>query len=584
MSPHRSLPVLTLWHYVWKLLRLNWSISFSNFRHTRRRGQIGYVILVLILLAISAGAFLASTFILRSLRSPELAQWIEPGLLLSIIPSVIAAIAFIGTFSFSFGVLLQALYLAGDMDMLLTAPVPIRAVFLSKLVQAVLPNLGLALLFGLPVLFGLGTGNDWNPLYYPVVVIVLAGLVFAAAGLASLAVMSIVRVLPARSIAQVLALAGSAISLFCSQSRFLTRSASVSPDQVSRAFGYLTILDAPWSPFAWAGRGLMNIGQGEWLAGLGLVTLVLGLVGVTFAVTLTTAERLYYSGWARVQGGGHKTRAGRAPRPRIETVTSRLTLVERLVPAAVRGLMAKDARVLRRDLRNMSQFLSPLILGIFYAIFLIQGRGTFPAASDEAPTWVTQTIRGAIGYGNVGIALFVGFALMSRLGAISFSHEGKYYWMLKTAPVKANQLLTAKFLMTYLPTLILGWGFLIAISLLQHGDPAALLFNLPVVALCIAGGTGVSLAIGVVAVNLTWDDPRRMMPAGAGCQSVLAIAGALALSLALFFGPPVGGALLGWSASAGQLIGLGLGGIASLLCAFVPVLLVRDRVLHIGEG
>jgi len=49
------------------------------------------------------------------------------------------------------GVLLQALYLSNDMDFLLAAPIPIRAVFLTKLLQAVLPNFILVMLIGLPV-------------------------------------------------------------------------------------------------------------------------------------------------------------------------------------------------------------------------------------------------------------------------------------------------------------------------------------------------------------------------------------------------------------------------------------------------
>ena len=53
--------------------------------------------------------------------------------------------AFLGILLTSFGVLLQALYLAGDMDFLLSAPIPMRAVFLTKLLQAILPNFGLML-------------------------------------------------------------------------------------------------------------------------------------------------------------------------------------------------------------------------------------------------------------------------------------------------------------------------------------------------------------------------------------------------------------------------------------------------------
>ena len=91
---------------------------------------------------------------------------------LEAVPVLILTELFLGILLTSFGVLLQALYLSGDMDFLLAAPVPIRAVFIAKLLQAVLPNFGLIALFGLPVLFGLGMSEGYNLLYYPLVLLV----------------------------------------------------------------------------------------------------------------------------------------------------------------------------------------------------------------------------------------------------------------------------------------------------------------------------------------------------------------------------------------------------------------------------
>jgi ABC-2 type transport system permease protein len=574
---------LSLWRYVWKLLHFSWLISFNNFRRAKRPRQIGYIVVALFVLAIAAGAFVISRSLLRFLSSPELAGLVDPAVFLSAVPVLIATIAFMGILVFSFGVLLQALYLAGDMDFLLSAPVPIRAVFLAKLLQAILPNLGLTLLFGLPVLYGLGAAGGYNLFYYPLVVVVLTALVLAAAGMASVLVMSIVRLFPARSIAEVLALVGSALSLLCSQLQYLVQSAGPSREQVSRGLGLLALLNAPWSPFAWAGRGLVALGEGNWFAGTALLFLTLALAGAIFAVTLNTAERLYYTGWARMATG---TRRKRAPRTLGRSATGpapHAAFLDRLIPQVVRGIVAKDALVLRRDLRNMSQFLSPLMLGIIYAVLLVRGGGEPPAGRGEGPAWFMQTLRNLLAYGNVAIALFVGWSLMTRLGLIGFSQEGKYYWLLKSAPVSAGQLLMAKFLTAYLPTLILGWAFLILTFLLQRGGPASLLFGLPVVALCTASGTGISLAFGVTSANLKWQDPRRMMPGATGCLSLLAVAGVLAVSLVLFFGPPIGFPLLGWPREAGQVIGLVLGGAVSVACAFLPLRLARDRVPRIGE-
>ena len=143
--------------------------------------------------------------------------------ILESVPALIVSGTFIGILLTSFGVLLQALYLAGDMDFLLSAPVPIRAVFLAKLLQAILPNFGLVCLFALPVLVWAG---HLFRVFFPLLSGGTAGafaLALAAAGLASLFVMLVVRIFPARRVAEVLGFLGAISSFICSQSGQLAR-------------------------------------------------------------------------------------------------------------------------------------------------------------------------------------------------------------------------------------------------------------------------------------------------------------------------------------------------------------------------
>lgn len=570
-------------HYVWKLLRLGWLISFNGFRRATRARQLGYVLVGVAVAAIIVLAFLGSWALLDFLNSPEWAMLVDPKPFLSSLPVLVATFAFIGTLLFSFGMLLQALYLAGDMDFLLCAPVPIRAVFLSKLLQAILPNFGLICLLGLPVLYGLGAAEQYSWWYYPLVVIILAALVLAAAGLASLLVMGVVRVFPARRVAEVLGLVGGVLWLVLSQTGQFTNSTGFLRNQAPRAFDLMARLDAPWFPPAWAGRGLVDIGEGHWLSGAGFLLLSLGLSALVFGAALVTAERLYYTGWARMQVGVRRRRNAVAAPPRAARRSTLITRMEESIPAAVRGLVGKDALVLRRDLRQLSQVISPLLLGVLYAVLFLRGGGAVPAGRGEAPAWFMQTLKNFIGYANIGFALFVGWSLMTRLALMGFSQEGKYYWLIKTAPVSAAQLVASKFLVAYVPTLAIGWAFLLTISLLQRADPGLALFGLPVVALCLAGGVGISLTFGIVSANLEWQDPHRMLSGVGGCAALLATGGYMALVLILFFGPALGLSILGWPDAPGRLAGLLLGGIASLMFVFIPLSRVLDRVSHIGE-
>jgi hypothetical protein len=225
------------------------------------------------------------------------------------------------------------------------------------------------------------------------------------------------------------------------------------------------------------------------------------------------------------------------------------------VPAPVRAIVVKDFLVVRRDLRNLSQLITPLILGVVYGAMLLRDGGP-PAGRGEAPEWFMQVLGNAMVYGNVGISLFVGWSLLSRL---------------------------AKFLVAYLPSLVLGWGFLLAISLLQRAGVSTILYSLAVVALTVAGTTGLNLAFGVAGANLEWSDPRHMLRGASGCLGALVTMAYLVFSLILFFGPLVLAGILAWPVIVGQVAGLLAGGVTSLACAIAPLWIVAGRVARLGE-
>jgi len=147
----------------------------------------------------------------------------------------------------------------------------------------------------------------------------------------------------------------------------------------------------------------------------------------------------------------------------------------------------------RRDLRIMSQQISAIIMGIVFAVMLLRGRGGYEVNGESL----------ILAYGNIAISLFVGYAILYRLALISFSVEGKSFWIIKTAPVSAGRQLAAKFLTAYLPALIVTWLFLLGIAFLQRVPIANILYILTAEAFILAGLDGISLTIGVRGANIT---------------------------------------------------------------------------------
>jgi hypothetical protein len=596
IAPSRSYRFLPA---VWKLIRLRLQISFNGFKHARTIRKILTIVAGFGLLAFTGMVSFVSWLLLDFLRSPQLTQYVGMDVtpFLQAMPVLIFTALFIGILLSSFGVLLQALYLSGDMDFLLASPVPIRAVFVAKLLQAVLPNFGLIALFGLPVLCGLGLAGHYNLLYYPLILLTMIALTLAAAGLSALLVMLVARLFPARRAAEILAFIGAILAFTCSQAGNLYNSFGHSTDvsgaQVSNMFNLLMRFNTPWLPLNWAGQGLVALGEGRWLTGILLVTLTLGLSVAAFMVALATAERWYYSGWAGMQVVARRKQQLRNVRPAARGEASHPVTPSRvfpvlgmghLLPTPVWGILWKDFLLLRRDLRNLSQLISPLIFGVIYSLMLFRTGGQPPAGQGDAPDWFINSFRILLAYGNVGMSLFVGWMLLGRLSGMAFSSEGRNYWMLKAAPVRAGHLLTAKFLVAYLPTLALGLFFLIGISFLQKIPLAGFLYSLVAVTMCLAGMNGILLAFGALGANFKWEDPRKMSAGSLGCLGQFLAMLYLPLAFGLFIGPLWLVSAFNWSQVYGTLAGLILGVGVTGTCAFLPPWLVRAKVERLGEA
>jgi ABC-2 type transport system permease protein len=574
---------------VLKLMRLRMRIIVNGFRRSKGHVKIGYITIGVAILAMIGFFLFASIALLGFLRSPRMAQHIgDVTQLLESIPSVMVTVSALGILLTSFSVLLQVLYISGDMDFLMSAPLAVRTVFVAKLIQAVVPNFSILCALTLPLLFGLGISCSYSIFYYPFVILVLAIISLEAAALASLLVLVVVRFFPARRVAEVLGFVIGITFFVLSQSG---RFADFDLDKVDgrQLSGFLSIVEHfnyTWSPLTWAGRGLVELGKGEWLPASGLLAAALIFACLVFCVAFATSEQLYYTGWANLKNSQRKSKKktgiGRSfPADRPVSFT-KLNPLNRLLPVPVFAVLVKDLRLFRRDLANLSSLLFPMILGVIYAISLLRSGGKFPEERGEAPPAFIETGNAMMNYTGIGLVLLLGLMLINNLAGFSFSREGKNYWFLKAAPLDAKQLLTAKFLAGYMPSVLICSIYLVIFEILKRMPPFSIAVGLLTVWMALAGLTGISLALGIRGAKFDWENPSQVRRT-IGCLGQLIGILYLLVCFMLFVIPDILAKMLHLPHVAGQLGGVMLCGAASTLAAIIPITLVHGRVAVLAE-
>jgi ABC-2 type transport system permease protein len=573
------------WPYIAKLVNLRRVLLVSGFRRASLGRKLLYVALLLLVALVFVGTYFLTTYVLGLVKSPEVVQsGISLASLVREIPGLLVSGAFLGILVCSFGVLLQALYLANDMDFLISAPLPIRAVFLSKLLQAVTPNFILISVFTLPVLFGLGISQGYPFPYYPLVVVLLIVLSLAAAGLASLLVMAAVRFVPAKRLAEILGSLAAILFIVLSQWANLTGvdSSSLTTGQISSGMQTLTRLNPSWFPLSWVGRGLVTLGERHYLPGIALLALTIGLCAGVFWLSLVAAERLYYSGWASMQVSiAHKN--NRQPASRTFTSSGFTRTITRIMRMQLSSLLLKDLKLIRRDLRILSKVIMPMIMGIVFGAMFLRASHQPPTVTTGTSAAINDLIQSLYAYGNMFIPLFLGWMVALNLATVAFSMEGKQYWILKTAPLSAGKLVAAKFLVVYLPSLVLVWLYMLAITLLQGVPLATLLYAIPCAAVIMAGMAGLNLAFGVRYANLSWTDPRHMAD-GVGSYIAMILSFIyLVICLLVFITPPLALPFLGAPQALGLLGGLLACGILGIASLALSSRWLAPRVLHLAE-
>jgi ABC-2 type transport system permease protein len=415
---------------------------------------------------------------------------------------------------------------------------------------------------------GLGIERDAPPGYYLIAVAALLALYALPVAAGALAALVLMRVAPAgraKEVATGASVALAAALVLGMRALRPERLSNLTPEQFDQALARFAAWHVGWLPSAWGSSAVWRALRGE----VSPAALLLAVVSVALLAGVARVAALAYrAGWFRaLDAAGKPGVVGALPAARWEAPLARLG------PAG--GMIVKDLRLLARDPSQWSQL---LVLAALAGVYFIS------TASLAAQM---QTFRDLVGALNL---MFLGF-LMAGVGIRTafplVSLEGEGFWLLRTAPLRARQVVLAKFWGALPVMVVLGGGLGVAVAGRLGVSPVLALAS-PIAGVCAGiAATGLGVGLGAAFPRFDATSPAEV-PLSTGGLLYMALALVYAVLATLLFAYPAYRTLRApgsfhWSSAEGLAV-LAAVAVLTLVWTVLPLLLGSARLARYESG
>jgi ABC-2 type transport system permease protein len=492
---------------------------------------------------------------------------------------------------------LSSFFLARDLELLVSAPVPPRTLFAARFTEQVVHSSWMVLAFGLPTLLAFASvAGDWRT-YLAILATVPPLLVYPAAAGFIIAILLVTYLPAARVRDLVVGMVFVAFLVLYVLVRLAEPERFLNPDGFASLVNLLTSLSGSSSvaiPSNWATAIVAGTfrdtpgSSGAWLLAVG--TLWCG-AAASHAVASLFFRLLHTRAYSRSQEGRRVARLARAlawlrrrPLPNDGPIRGpgrrapALDLVRLLCSLAPRGatreFLIKDLKLLLRDASQWSQLV--LLLALVF-VYLYNFRH-FRQIGESG-------LIGQLALFLVGMALsgFVTTAVSVRFAFPLVSLEGRMMWLLRSAPLRPRQVLWSKLMATLPPLLVVAEVMSVASSMILGASIWMVALG-AVVAACTALSVS-SLAIGLGAALPDYHaESAAKVAASFGGLVCMSVAMVVALVLVLLAIYPAWVIHADIPLRVGRLVFCGIGGAGITATAVVVPLILGARSLSRHEG
>ena len=370
-------------------------------------------------------------------------------------------------------------YLSEDLELVLSLPMRRDTFFFARFFDTMLQSSWMVVFFGLPVFTAYGYAYGAGVDYALAVVLCAPGFVMIPAGGGVVVASLLVRAIPAKRVREGLVLVGIlALIAIVVLLRMLRPERLMDASNFESLAAYAAELQAP-VPLLFPPRWVVEVLE-DTLRGRGLPWLYVGLLmtgGVAMmAVARWVTAAVYDEGRSRAQ-------AARSARlAKAGWLDLLLSAWTRPLPPVARAIVVKDVKSFVRDPSQWSQV---FLVGAIVIIALVSA-AAMPTDFMRGPYGVYM--REALAFGSMALVGFIMASVATRFQFTAISLEGRAFWVVRTGPITARQLLWAKVWPSLVPMVVVGEVLAIATTSILGAGPFIV---------GLAGFTAFFLALGI---------------------------------------------------------------------------------------
>ena len=458
---------------------------------------------------------------------------------------------------------LSSFFLARDLDLLVSGPVDWLRLYGAKLLETVIASSWMVALMAVPVFAAYGVVYHGGWLFAPFAVAVFVPFLIVPSVIGSAATLILVNVFPARRTRDILSVIAVATAAAIVLLLRLVR-----PERLARPEGFRSLVDfvsvlrtptSPFLPSEWVQRAVMSMlgGSTDWLA----VYLIWSTAAALVVMGALLHRQLYLNGFSKAQESAERwARSGRMTRIAMRVL--------RPLGVLRRELVLKELRLFFRDTTQWSQLILLAVLVIVY-VFNIK----FLPLRGEGVTWLLQQI---IPFLNLVLAGFVLASIAARFIFPGVSLEGRTLWLLRSSPMRMQDLLWAKFWVGTTPLLVLALLIVGVTDLLLQVTPFLFVVSICTITLMTFAVAGLAIGFGTLFPQFETENAAQIPTSFGGLlfmmSSVGVIGGVVILEARPVYGYLSAIAFKQKTSPLEMIVGFGA---AALLCVAATIIPVR---------